>query len=133
MQNFRNLIVWQRSFDLAVNIYRSTEGFPAPEGWGLTAQIRRAGISIPSNIAEGCGRGSDPDFARCLLIAMGSANELECQILLATEIGMLSTNDFANLEKRIQEVKRLLSSLIRTVRPFKERRFRSLRFGKAES
>lgn len=129
MQNFRNLIVWQKSFKLAVKIYRSTDGFPSHEGWGLTAQIRRAGISIPSNIAEGCGRGSDPDFARCLLIAMGSANELECQILLATEIGILATKEFAELEKRIHEVKRLLSSLIRTVRPFKERRFRGLHFG----
>jgi len=120
MQNFRKLIVWQKSFELAVNVYRASERFPHAEDRGLTPQIRRCSISVPSNIAEGCGRGTDADFARCLLIAMGSACELECQNLLAKELGMLNASDFGTLDNQVLEVKRLLSSLIRTVRPPKK-------------
>lgn len=129
MQDFRKLIVWQRSFNLAVNVYRATERFPHTEDRGLTPQTRRSSISVPSNIAEGCGRGSDADFARCLLIAMGSACELECQMLLAKQLGMLNAEDFGTLDSQVLEVKRLLSSLIRTVRPQKRGTMKRLRVG----
>jgi four helix bundle protein len=76
MQDFRNLKVWQKSHALTIEIYRATEAFPGNELYGLTSQIRRSCVSIPANIAEGCGRNSDPEFSRFLAIAMGSATEL---------------------------------------------------------
>ncbi len=78
MQDFRNLEVWQRAYALALDVYRASRQFPREEIYSLTSQVRRCSISIPSNIAEGCGRQTDADFKRFLHIAMGSAAELEC-------------------------------------------------------
>ncbi|MCZ6445408.1 MAG: four helix bundle protein [Planctomycetota bacterium] len=78
MQDFRNLEVWQRAYALALDVYRASRHFPREEIYSLTSQVRRCSISIPSNIAEGCGRQTDADFKRFLHIAMGSAAELEC-------------------------------------------------------
>lgn len=77
MQNFRDLRVWQKAHSFVLSLYRVTKSFPREEIYGLTAQIRRAAVSIPSNIAEGCARGSDADFARFLQNSMGSASEVE--------------------------------------------------------
>ena len=85
MKDFRKQKVWGKAHDLALKVYRVTEAFPKTELFGLTSQIRRAGVSIPANIAEGCGRDTDADFARFLQIAMGSASELEYHLLLAHE------------------------------------------------
>jgi four helix bundle protein len=82
-QDFRNLVVWQKSHELVLDVYRISRDFPREELFGLTSQIRRCAVSIPLNMAEGCGRGSDPDFARFLVIAMGSSSELEYQLLLS--------------------------------------------------
>jgi four helix bundle protein len=87
MQDFRNLLVWQKSHELVLEIYRISRDFPREELFGLTSQMRRCAVSVPSNIAEGCGRGSDPDFARFLIIAMGSCSELEYQVLLSRDLG----------------------------------------------
>ena len=87
MQDFRKLKVWEKSHALALAIYRTTAGFPNSEMYGLTSQIRRCSISIPSNIAEGCGRSTNGDLLRFLDIAMGSAKELEYQLLLSYELG----------------------------------------------
>ncbi|MCZ6612403.1 MAG: four helix bundle protein [Planctomycetota bacterium] len=78
MQDFRNLEVWQRAYALALDVYRASRHFPREEIYSLTSQVRRCSISIPSNIAAGCGRQTDADFKRFLHIAMGSAAELEC-------------------------------------------------------
>ena len=77
MKDFRQLQVWEKSHQLALGVYKATQDFPKEELYGLTSQIRRASTSIPTNIAEGCGRGTDPEFARFLQIAMGSASETE--------------------------------------------------------
>lgn len=78
MKDFRTLNVWQRACGLALDVYQHTAGFPVEERFGLTSQIRRSAVSVPSNIAEGCGRDGDREFARFLQVAMGSASEMEC-------------------------------------------------------
>ena len=85
MRNFRELRVWEKAHELTLQTYETTQAFPKNEIFGLTNQTRRASVSIPANIAEGCGRGSDADLARFLQISMGSASELEYQLLLASE------------------------------------------------
>ena len=87
MKDFRDLTVWQRSHQFVLHVYQTTSGFPKAEQFGLTSPIRRAAVSVPSNIAEGCGRGSDADFARFLQMAFGSACETEYQVLLARDPG----------------------------------------------
>ena len=116
MQDFRNLLVWQKSHELALEIYRLSRDFPREELYGLASQMRRAAVSIPSNIAEGRGRGSDPDFGRFLVIAMGSSSELEYQLLLAKDLGYVDTTMHESLERKIMEIKKMLSSLIQRVK-----------------
>ena len=90
MKDFRKQKVWQKAHDLALEVYRVTEAFPKREVFGLTSQIRRAVVSIPANIAEGCGRDTDADFARFLQIAISPASELEYHLLLAHDLGFVS-------------------------------------------
>ena len=111
MQNFRNLKVWQTSHQLVKEVYQCTQIFPKEETYGLSSQIRRSCISIPSNIAEGCGRGTDKDFARFVQIAIGSASELEYQVFLAYELGYLSKTNNSKLTTDIQSIKKMLTSL----------------------
>ena len=115
MRNFRELLVWQKAHELALEVYRDTKGFPADERFGLTVQLRRAASSVASNIAEGCGRGSDKDFARFLGIAAGSASEVEYQILLTHDLGYLSKEDYRRLDTHVNEVKRMLNSFIQSL------------------
>lgn len=112
MKDFRELKVWEKSHQLAVGIYRVTAAFPRDELYGLTSQVRRAGASVPANIAEGCGRGGDGDFARFLQISMGSASELEYHLLLAHDLKFLSKADYERLTSEATQVKRMLTSLI---------------------
>ena len=114
VQDYKELIVWQKSFDLAKEIYLITKSLPEDEKYGLTSQIRRASVSIPSNIAEGANRGSPKEFIRFLHIAAGSAAELETQLLLAEEIGLLNKSISESKEK-LQEVIRMLYGLIRSL------------------
>jgi four helix bundle protein len=116
MKDFRQLQVWEKSHQLALAVYKATKDFPKEELYGLTSQIRRASMSVPTNIAEGCGRGTDPDFARFLQIAMGSASETEYQLLLARDLGLLSNEIHKKLQNDVEEVKRMLASLIITIR-----------------
>jgi four helix bundle protein len=116
MQNFRELKVWQKSHQLTLGVYRATRSFPKEEQFALTSQMRRASSSIPANIAEGCCRNGDAEFARFLYIAMGSASELECHLLLARDLGFLSEATARGLEDGVGEVKRMLSSLIRRLK-----------------
>jgi four helix bundle protein len=116
MQGFRNLNVWQKAHDLTLAVYKATARFPKEEMYALTSQVKRAASSIGANIAEGCGRGSDADFTRFLFIAMGSASELEKHLLLARDLGFLSTSSYDELQTRLIEVKRMLASLIQRTR-----------------
>jgi len=112
MHDFRKLKVWEKSHDLTVDIYLLTKGFPREEQFGLTSQLRKSGSSIAANIAEGCGRGSKPDFVRFLWIAMGSAFEVHQHILLAQALNYLSSVECGELESRIVEIKKMLTGLI---------------------
>ncbi|WP_243303968.1 four helix bundle protein [Geothrix oryzisoli] len=113
MQDFRNLAVWRHAHELTLAVYRETAGFPDLERFGLANQMRRSAASIPTNIAEGCGRGSDADFARFLHMALGSASELEYQILLASDLGYLLPATGGSLLDQVQVIKKMASSLAR--------------------
>ena len=116
MKDFRNLLVWDKAHQLVLAVYSRTHAFPVEERYGLQSQIRRAAVSIPSNIAEGCGRGSDADLARFVQIAMVSASEVEYQLLLCRDLGLLQTHDYESLDARVTEIKRMIASLLRRLR-----------------
>jgi four helix bundle protein len=111
VQNFRDLKVWGKAHRLALDVYRATRPFPREERYGLTSQLRRSATSVPSNIAEGCGR-SQGDFGRFVQIALGSASELEYQLLLAHDLELLQATQFEGLVGKTVEVKRMLASLL---------------------
>ena len=112
MGDYRKLDLWHRSHQLALAIYRATASFPVAEKYGLAAQIRRAAISIPLNIEEGCGRNSDKELRRFVKIASGSASELEYQILLSRELGYLGHSAADPLAREVDEIKRMLARLV---------------------
>jgi len=116
MQNFKKLKVWEKSHNLALEIYKVTSLFPKSELYGLTNQIRRASVSIPSNIAEGCGRSGGFDFSRFLVIALGSASELEYHLMLSNDLGFLSASNYAKLSKDITYIKRMLTNFIKKIK-----------------
>lgn len=116
MKNFRDLKVWEKSHKLALEIYKITKMFPKAELYGLTSQIRRAAVSIPTNISEGCGRSNGKDFARFLQISMGSASELEYLIFLSNELEVIDNSLFTELTLKIVEIKKMLSSLMQKLR-----------------
>lgn len=111
MHNFRELKAWQKARLLVKDVYMLTKSFPNEEKFGLISQMRRAAISIPSNIAEGTGRRSNKDFIRYLDIALGSAYELETQLILCLDIELINQNSFAILEITIQEIEKIIHSL----------------------
>jgi four helix bundle protein len=112
MQNFRDLKVWSKAHAVALHVYSITEKFPATERFGITSQMRRAATSVPANIAEGCVRSSDADFARFLHVALGSASEVEYFALLARDLKLLPGTAYERVLSDIQEVKRMLTALI---------------------
>ena len=112
MGNFRDLKVWEKAHALTLGVYRATASFPRNEVYGLTSQLRRSSASIPTNIAEGSGRDSDSELVRFLHIAMGSATELDYQLLLAHDLALLDTAQYDRLAGSITEVQRMLASLI---------------------
>jgi four helix bundle protein len=114
--DFRKLKVWEKSHNLVLEIYKAAEKFPGMEMYGLTSQIRRSSVSIPANIAEGCGRKSDAEFARFLQIAMGSASELEYHLLLARDLRFLRDSDYKELDKVTIEIKQMLATLIKKLK-----------------
>ena len=116
MRDFKKLQVWEKSHGLTLRIYELTAQFPREEIYGLTSQIRRACASIPTNIAEGCGRESPADFARFLQIAMGSASETEYLILLARDLKYINANQYIVLADEIVRVKKMLTSLLKRLR-----------------
>lgn len=112
MRDFRSLKVWEKGHQLALEIYKCTTTFPADERFGLISQMRRSGSSIPTNIAEGCGRKGDAELKRFMTIGMGSASELEYQLLLAKDLDYLQTENYQRLHSLTVEVKKILSSFI---------------------
>jgi four helix bundle protein len=116
LKSFRDLKVWQKAHELALAVYKCTRSFPKDEIYGLTVQMRRAAASVPSNIAEGCGRRGDAEFARFLQIAMGSASELEYQLMLAHDLGYVGSEKYGQLSAGVMEVKRMLASLLRRLK-----------------
>jgi four helix bundle protein len=116
VKDFRQLKVWEKSHQLALAIYKATKEFPKEELYGLISQIRRSSMSIPTNIAEGCGRNTDADFARFLQMAMGSASEAEYQLILARDLEFLPKESYEKLQNDAEEVKRMLASLLRAIR-----------------
>lgn len=112
MKDFRQLKVWQKAHQLTLEVYRLTATFPREEIYGLTAQMRRAAASVPSNLAEGCGRNSDAELARFSSMAAGSASELEYQLLLARDLNLIQTNDYQSLTEQTVEIKRMLTVFI---------------------
>jgi four helix bundle protein len=116
MNNYKELKVWQKSFDLSIEIYMVSKDFPKEEMFGLTSQMRRSAVSIPSNIAEGKGRFSNSDFIRFLLIAQGSCNEIETQILIAEKINYLSKAQSDLLVDKCNEVQKMINALINSLK-----------------
>lgn len=116
MQDFRKLMVWQRAHQNTLEVYELTRCFPSEERYGRVSQLRRCAVSIPSNIAEGCGRGRDADFARFVQIAMGSSSELEYQLLLAYDLGYLDSEIYQPFCKQVIDVKRMLGGLLKTLK-----------------
>lgn len=116
MRDFKKLNVWSKAHQLTLEVYKVTQQFPDDERFGLISQIRRASASIPTNIAEGCGRESDNELKRFCYIAMGSASEVEYQLLLARDLGYISEPTYQPLADKEIEVKRMLTGFIKSIR-----------------
>lgn len=116
INSYRDLIVWQKSIDLVLEVYKLTDVFPKLETYGLTSQIRRSAISIPSNIAEGFARKHRKEYLQFLYIAFGSGAELETQLFLAKKLHMATDEEFVKSEELLNEVMRMLNSFSRKLK-----------------
>lgn len=115
-RNYKDLLAWQKAMDLVESVYNLTKQFPTEERYGLTSQLRRAVVSVPSNIAEGQGRHSDNEFRRFLSIAHGSLREVETQLLIATRLRYLEESDAQPAHELCEETGRIINGLIRSLR-----------------
>ena len=115
LRNYKDLKVWQKSYQLCLEIYRITKLFPKEEIYAITSQIRRAAVSVPSNIAEEYGRKTTPEYIRSLYIAYGSLCELETQISLSGDLGYIEAGKLKKLQDNIGEVERMLKALIKSL------------------
>lgn len=113
VSSFKGLVVWKRAYELALEVYSSTGRFPRSETFGLVAQMRRAAVSIVSNIAEGYGRGHRSGYIQFLRMAYGSTGELETQLILSKDLGFLSDEKFARGSSLLHEVQKMLGSMLR--------------------
>lgn len=118
-KHYKELVVWQRAMDLVREVYRATAAFPDHEKFGLAAQLRRAAVSVPSNIAEGQGRLTVGEFKQFLGHARGSLFEVETQVMIAGNLGLINEEKCQNLRELIDDVGRLLNGLIRSLRTSK--------------
>jgi four helix bundle protein len=112
MRNFRKYQVWELGHQIRLDVYKLTNSFPKVEQYGLTRQMRRASSSVPANIAEGCGRESEVEFKRFLVIANGSATELEYFLILVKDLNLVSEKDIIELVGKVDQLKRSLNKLI---------------------
>ena len=115
MNYFKELKVWQKAIDLVTETYLKSGSFPKEELYGLTSQIRRSAVSIPSNIAEGCGRKTNKDFANFLGVALGSAFEFETQLIICRNLEFIPETDFAFLEGEIHHIQNMIIKLQSTL------------------
>ena len=113
MHNFKELKSWQKAIDFCVDIYKLTGSFPSEEKFGLTSQLRRAGISVPSNIAEGAGRNSDKEFLHFLSIATGSSYEVETQLIIAYRLGYIQLKEIKEAELKLSEIQKMIFAFSR--------------------
>lgn len=116
MRNFRNLDIWKNAIELSKLIYKVTNNFPVEEKYGLTSQIQRASVSVASNIAEGSSRRSEVDFARFLEMSIGSAFEVETQLIIAKELGYISKSNYESILSHIQILQRQINALLTKIR-----------------
>jgi four helix bundle protein len=115
IRTFKDLLVWQKSYEVCLKIYRVSKDFPRIEQYGITPQMRRAALSVPSNIAEGCGRKGTKEFIQALYIAYGSNCELETQIMIARDLNFIDSRKAAELIADIASVERMLKALIKSL------------------
>lgn len=113
MSHYKDLVVWQKSYQLTIDIYSLTKNFPKEEIFGLTSQMRRCAISIPSNISEGNSRGSKKEYVQFLRIALGSSTELETQVMLSKDLGLIKESDYTRISLLLIEVIKMLTVLIK--------------------
>ena len=115
LKNYKELQVWQKSYNLCLDIYKVTKGFPKEELYSLTSQMRRSAVSVPSNIAEGYGRKTTPEYIRSLYMAYGSHCELETQVGLSGDLGYIKTEKLKKIRNDIGGVERMLKALIKSL------------------
>ena len=116
IKNFRDLKIWQRGVQLVEDIYQNTKNFPKEEVYGLTGQIRRAAVSIPSNIAEGFGRFHNKEYAQFLFTALGSCSEVITQLTIAQRLGFIKNNDAENLIGEAEQISKMIMGLVKKLR-----------------
>jgi len=136
MQDFRNLAVWRSARELVKQVYVTSRALPANEEFELSRQVRRAAVSVCANIAEGCGRRGDREFRRFLDHAMGSACELECELILCTDLNLIADREARNVLEHLVEVKRMLAGLmsrLKVSKPARQASAQSARRAEAES
>ena len=115
LKNFKELKAWQKAYQLSLDVYRITKTFPREEAYGLTSQVRRAAVSVPSNIAEGYGRKTVGEYIQALYVAYGSNCELETQLLLSGDLGYVESAELKKLQGDLGDVERLLKALIKSL------------------
>jgi four helix bundle protein len=111
IESYRDLVAWQKAVDLVARVYEITKTFPTDERFGLTQQLRRAAVSVPSNIAEGKGRGTAAEFSRFLSIATGSLTEVDTQLVIAERLGFITNDTLDEVAGKIAEVGRIMTGL----------------------
>lgn len=116
MAHFKELLVWQKSINFVTEVYKETESFPKTEVYGLISQIRRAAVSIPSNISEGNSRRSVPDYLQFLRISRGSCTEVETQLIISKNLGFLNEKNYLKLNQDIIEISKMLNGLINSLK-----------------
>tara|TARA_R110001599_G_scaffold151792_5_gene336789 strand:+ start:22 stop:390 length:369 start_codon:yes stop_codon:yes gene_type:complete len=116
MKNFKELEIWQKGHEMAIDIFNLTKTFPSEEKYGLISQMRRSSQSVPTNIAEGCGRNSQKELLRFCSIAMGSASELEYQLILSKDIGFIKTHDYKDTNEKLLTLKKMLNAFMKYLR-----------------
>lgn len=115
LKSYKELIVWEKSYELCLDVYKATNHFPKEERYGLTSQIRRSAVSIPSNIAEEYGRRTTTDYVRSLYIAYGSLCELETQTMISGDLGYVREKNLNSLRDKLAEIERMLKALIKSL------------------